>query len=441
MYDLQRLADLDNALLEATPLAERLGFDEETLDAVWELAPVSDATSFTRTTTIRLRLFWLMARFGSGDESVIDFLPAHKRRDVAWEFGWLATEPDVFSPWFHWADPEDFRIPLDEQRKGRRDNFCILADQIEKLADWFASLTHEYEQPRSALAAMARGEVIRKIPEELARQLPDTLLEFCRASLNCAAYAAAIAQLLSLPTSVEPIIADAFPEFMAKALLALQKINKKIAELRIEVVEEWPAFELEGYLIEHDKARQLGLQLSGAVSRTFGPISFSCITEDDEDRMVAPIAYHWRSVCTSIGFLDLEEHRCIAQGNRTIREATELANSLDLASLSGNRNDDSTGQMDSPARRRWVPKWDERLGTLFYHGRIVKKVRNIGTAIRVKKVLGAFQTQNWPISIQNPLAGDEQTLRDTVRSLNTNLTGITFELDGSGRIRWVTQPT
>jgi hypothetical protein len=65
-----------------------------------------------------------------------------------------------------------------------------------------------------------------------------------------------------------------------------------------------------------------------------------------------------------------------------------------------------------------------------------QKIKNLGPAVNVVKVLDAFEEENWPERIDDPL--DPGKLAESIRSLNVNLTAIQFVRDGTGGgIYWV----
>ena len=81
------------------------------------------------------------------------------------------------------------------------------------------------------------------------------------------------------------------------------------------------------------------------------------------------------------------------------------------------------------------PEWDRSRGELRFRGEIIKIIRKIGQAKHVIPVLNAFQEANWPNRMDDPLPGgpDDERLRDTVKSLNSQLTIIRFSADGTGQ--------
>lgn len=84
------------------------------------------------------------------------------------------------------------------------------------------------------------------------------------------------------------------------------------------------------------------------------------------------------------------------------------------------------------------PSWNRNSGTLTLNGKLVKQVTKMGLAKNAVPVLDAFEEEAWPDRIDDPTStGNSEKLRNTVRSLNANCNGITFEADGTGTgFRW-----
>ena len=82
------------------------------------------------------------------------------------------------------------------------------------------------------------------------------------------------------------------------------------------------------------------------------------------------------------------------------------------------------------------PTWNKDTCELRYAGKLAKKLRPIADSQIL--ILGAFQSQDWPERIENPLlTDDKQRMRETVRHLNERCKGIKFRSDGTGEgIRW-----
>jgi hypothetical protein len=86
------------------------------------------------------------------------------------------------------------------------------------------------------------------------------------------------------------------------------------------------------------------------------------------------------------------------------------------------------------------PVWDKAVGNLYFEGELARHVSP--TAKNVRLILDAFSEQQWPIHVASPLPGgpNSRRLRNTVRSLNTGLSGIRFYCDGTAEgIQW--EPT
>lgn len=81
------------------------------------------------------------------------------------------------------------------------------------------------------------------------------------------------------------------------------------------------------------------------------------------------------------------------------------------------------------------PHWNLDTGELKFNGEIAKTIKNLGAAVNVKKLLNVFQEDDWPVRVDDPL--DPGRLRETIKSLNNNLSGIRFVSDGTGEgCRW-----
>jgi hypothetical protein len=97
--------------------------------------------------------------------------------------------------------------------------------------------------------------------------------------------------------------------------------------------------------------------------------------------------------------------------------------------------------LQEPGRQQIPPDkpcWDGH-GQLTFKGKIIRKTRGRKIASHVSAILSAFEEQNWPERIDDPLPGqpDGQRLREAIRNLNRGLKLILFLADGSGEgIRW-----
>jgi hypothetical protein len=93
----------------------------------------------------------------------------------------------------------------------------------------------------------------------------------------------------------------------------------------------------------------------------------------------------------------------------------------------------STGEFENK------PIWISDRGQLMFRGNAVKTIKYRTQAKNQIAILVAFQELNWPERIDDPLTNGPNSLRlnDSVKSLNRNLSEITFHCDGSGKgIRW-----
>lgn len=94
---------------------------------------------------------------------------------------------------------------------------------------------------------------------------------------------------------------------------------------------------------------------------------------------------------------------------------------------------------DEPQAERTAPQWNRDTGELSLGGEVIKRIKNLGQATNITAVLDAFQEEGWLVRIDDPLPGgrNPERLKDTIRSLNENLSRIKFVGDGSGQgIRW-----
>lgn len=89
-----------------------------------------------------------------------------------------------------------------------------------------------------------------------------------------------------------------------------------------------------------------------------------------------------------------------------------------------------------------VPRWDPVRHELFLEGRIVKRFKQHSP--NQEAVLTAFQEEDWPPAVLDPLAplpnrDPKQRLRDTIKNLNRHQmeARIQFSGDGSGeQVLW-----
>lgn len=84
------------------------------------------------------------------------------------------------------------------------------------------------------------------------------------------------------------------------------------------------------------------------------------------------------------------------------------------------------------------PQWKRTRGRLYWNGEEIRFIRSISRAVNIVKVLDAFESGDWPDSVENPpehLVAED--LRETVRSLNSGMKHIRFETAGMA-VRWRT---
>ncbi len=88
------------------------------------------------------------------------------------------------------------------------------------------------------------------------------------------------------------------------------------------------------------------------------------------------------------------------------------------------------------------PRWDKETRKLWFGDQVSKEYRQ--AAKNQESILGAFEDENWPAHIDDPITGDAdlktdkaQRLGDAVRGLNNNNTFLHFERDGTGQgVNW-----
>jgi hypothetical protein len=88
-----------------------------------------------------------------------------------------------------------------------------------------------------------------------------------------------------------------------------------------------------------------------------------------------------------------------------------------------------------------IPRWLKEKGELWFDGRIVRRIRNVARAKKVVAVLDAFESDGWPVRIDDPVTagGDSSRRRRTIESLNKELEAIRFSCGGDGRsFEWKT---
>lgn len=91
-------------------------------------------------------------------------------------------------------------------------------------------------------------------------------------------------------------------------------------------------------------------------------------------------------------------------------------------------------------RARERPCWDGERRELSFCGDLVKRFRR--PAANQERILAAFEEEEWPAAIDDPLPGSfvdaHERLHDSIRRLNRcqKVRRLRFERDGNGRILW-----
>lgn len=94
---------------------------------------------------------------------------------------------------------------------------------------------------------------------------------------------------------------------------------------------------------------------------------------------------------------------------------------------------------DAATEARDKPHWNGDTGELTIGGKLAKTIRYLRQAKNVVRILTEFTECDWPERIDDPLPGgrDTERLKNTLDSLNRNLSLIRFSGDGTGEgIRW-----
>jgi len=88
------------------------------------------------------------------------------------------------------------------------------------------------------------------------------------------------------------------------------------------------------------------------------------------------------------------------------------------------------------------PVWNEETGDLTFRGMVVRHIEKLGQAKNIVRILNAFQEEDWPSRIDDPLDPDpgKQRLPSAIKSLNKRISVIRFHSDGCGEgICWSLQ--
>ena len=83
------------------------------------------------------------------------------------------------------------------------------------------------------------------------------------------------------------------------------------------------------------------------------------------------------------------------------------------------------------------PFWDPSTAELRLGNELIRCVRVMKQKSNIQRILDAFQARRWPPRIDNPLAGGQEQLHQTLRSLNRGTTGIRFRAqEGGNAVTW-----
>src|SRR5262249_39269185 len=86
----------------------------------------------------------------------------------------------------------------------------------------------------------------------------------------------------------------------------------------------------------------------------------------------------------------------------------------------------------APGRELSKPRWDGENRELRFDGEVIRRVRGRTIARNVVRVLDAFQEDDWPSRIDNPVHADKVGIHEIIKSLNAGLRRIRFRGDGTG---------
>ena len=85
------------------------------------------------------------------------------------------------------------------------------------------------------------------------------------------------------------------------------------------------------------------------------------------------------------------------------------------------------------------PSWDKERGELRLNDQVIRRITRVNQAHNIVRILDAFEEEQWPPRIFDPLPGkpDRGRLQDAVRRLNNGLVRIRFQRDGTGEgVTW-----
>ena len=136
--------------------------------------------------------------------------------------------------------------------------------------------------------------------------------------------------------------------------------------------------------------------------------------------------------------LDLDRESNILREVRSMKVISIRDAAVRFRELLARSPDAAFVKVAEPSR----PEWDRNSGLLRYNGEVIRKFRQLKKSANVVAILDAFQEAGWPNRIDMPTqlrggSAPDERLRDSVKSLNSSLTGIRFFSDGTGTgIEW-----
>lgn len=179
---------------------------------------------------------------------------------------------------------------------------------------------------------------------------------------------------------------------------------------------------------EIDLSDAIKQELQRLVSALKGRASAKRVWEQvlsPEEREALPLSEFLRKHC-------VDQYVRLRQVSR-VRAVLDLAYGVDLLTENQYRRLlEANRELD--CRQCDTPVWNAERCELSIRGRCVRRTRGRRMALNVHTILDTFQEEGWPARIDDPLTDgpNPRRLREAVRTLNTNLTGLHFRADGSG---------
>ena len=83
------------------------------------------------------------------------------------------------------------------------------------------------------------------------------------------------------------------------------------------------------------------------------------------------------------------------------------------------------------------PQWNSQRGILTYQGETIRRVKIFRKPTNISRLLDQFEDERWKSEIEISDLFDTEQIRETLRSLKTNLKGLTFEQKAGGtKVLW-----